>query len=875
MIKKSFAFRAFFLVAYMFTQIHSIAYGQQNSHTLRANTSVEKPALDTGALINWPSVGQSIITKDGKYAGYTINEQVYNTWTIILQSIDRKWKQEIICSSSPEIKFSRDNKYCIIRVADTLKIVKLNSKKEKIFTGIQNYINSNGTEGHISYTYHADPETYHLIQLGNNDQKQFYHVKGFQFRKDGSVLLIEHSNGVNISLEYYDLKKNISKLIWTGNSIVNIVWHKMDDRFVFYGRMPDNDRPSLFQYYPSWDVAQQISDEVRLIEGYKDPDLVGWSSDSKRLFLKYDLIPISGHKTKKTSIQVWHYNDRSYESTMESMDALTSSTIFYTYDILSKTYRQLNQPTDNLKLFPGYALDTVALISEKNNTRFYLISTINGSKKEIDYEFLEPSPHGFFLIGGNTKNEHTIIRSNLTGKNYDVTVAVLDMFIQVDSDSTKSRSLTNIIWLPNDTSFLLSDGYDIWKIDPNGKSMPVNITGGYGFKNNITFSISRHQLWDVTLRPKNNKVILKATNLLTYTSGFYQCDLNNGKALEKLFMGPYTFGDFLGHPSAMGYTWSPDEEEDHFIISRNNIQESPNFFITDDFRHFSELSNFHPENKYNWLTSELLVYTTIDGAQGTAAMYKPENFDAHKKYPVIFYCYEHFTDKINEYHMPELSGGGINIPWFVSRGYIVCTPDINNVSGNPGESARHAVLGCYDILKTKSWVDTDHIGIAGHSFGGFETNYLLTTTNIFKAAYSGAGIADLVSFYNSWFPDNSAKTKITETGQINTHSTLWETKEKYIHHSAVYQANKIQSPLLLMNNIGDGSVPLNQGTALFLALKKMEKDVWLLNYRSEEHVLMQVPNQVDFTIKLTEFFDYYLKNKPAPNWMFNGAGLIK
>ncbi len=137
---------------------------------------------------------------------------------------------------------------------------------------------------------------------------------------------------------------------------------------------------------------------------------------------------------------------------------------------------------------------------------------------------------------------------------------------------------------------------------------------------------------------------------------------------------------------------------------------------------------------YNWVTASLLNWLTYNGEATSGILYKPENFDSTKKYPVIFLIYERVSNGLNKFILPELCTGSINIPYFASRGYLVFCPDIHYKLGETGNSIYNYVVSGAEMLSKLRWVAGTKMGIQGHSFGGYEVNYLITKTSIFKSS---------------------------------------------------------------------------------------------------------------------------------------------
>jgi dipeptidyl aminopeptidase/acylaminoacyl peptidase len=287
----------------------------------------------------------------------------------------------------------------------------------------------------------------------------------------------------------------------------------------------------------------------------------------------------------------------------------------------------------------------------------------------------------------------------------------------------------------------------------------------------------------------------------------------------------------------------------------------------------TRLSNINPQqNDYNWFTVELRKWKMLDGKMSEGLLYKPENFDSTKKYPVIFYFYERDADTRYSYIAPQPVRASINIPWFVSNGYIVFDPNIYYKTGQPGEDAYNSVVSAAKYLGKFKWIDTTKMAIQGHSWGGYQVAYLITRTNMFAAAEAGAPVANMTSAYGGirWGTGISRQFQY-EHSQSRLGSTLWEKPELYIKNSPLFRADKINTPLLMMHNDADGAVPWYQGIEYFSALRRLGKKVWMMEYNGEDHGLLERRNRKDWSIRLGQFFDYYLKGAPAPVWIKDGV----
>ena len=195
-------------------------------------------------------------------------------------------------------------------------------------------------------------------------------------------------------------------------------------------------------------------------------------------------------------------------------------------------------------------------------------------------------------------------------------------------------------------------------------------------------------------------------------------------------------------------------------------------------------------------------------------------------------------------------------------------PDIKYKIGAVGQSVYDAVVSAAKYLMEFSWVDSKKMGIQGHSFGGYETDYLVTHSHIFSAACSASGFCDLISWYGS-AARGSYPMYWAEQNQGRFGTNLWKSPNSYIKNSPIFKADQVTTPLLMMQNKADPVVPFAQGVEFFTALRRLGKKVWMLQYDEGEHQISWMAGK-DFTIRMTQFFDHYLKGMPAPRWMTKG-----
>lgn len=426
-------------------------------------------------------------------------------------------------------------------------------------------------------------------------------------------------------------------------------------------------------------------------------------------------------------------------------------------------------------------------------------------------------------------------------------------------ETLKGRGLSFNTYVTPDSNVIISDYYDLWLLDCRNEFSAINLTNSFGRSHNITF----HMIPDDGKYKRNKEVILSAYNEKNKQTGFYKIKLGINKDPELLSMGNYTYDEIKKAKNSN--TW---------IVKRMSPTDAPNYFWTTNFKSFQPLSNVHPEKKFNWFTTELIKYTTKTGEIYDAILYKPGNFDSTKKYPVLFNFYEQESFKLNYFLLPGYTSiFYFNIPIMLSRGYLVCVPDIHFKLGETANSIVNCVEGAADYLSHLPYVDSAHYGASGGSFGGYGVNCLAALSHKFSAIVSISGMSDLVSAYGN-IP--GIREEIYEYGQVRMGVSLAKDPERYLRNSPINYVKNVTTPLLIVISKLDGNVNIQQGIEFFISLRRMGKKAWLLQYLSDSvsHGVFDKNDQRDLYGRMNQFFDYYLKGSPIPKWMTEGTSMI-
>lgn len=418
-------------------------------------------------------------------------------------------------------------------------------------------------------------------------------------------------------------------------------------------------------------------------------------------------------------------------------------------------------------------------------------------------------------------------------------------------------------WLDDEKHVLVYDRYDIWSLDLNGNEQPVNVTGSFGRTNNLRLRYTKLDQDEESINRKN-PLCLSAFNYYTKESGYYSLNLSKNNSPEKLIMDKVSFP---GSPVKA-------KNSNILIWQKGTFTESPELYMSNlSFAEAKRISETNPQQqKYNWATAELVEWMSFDHQKLQGILYKPEDFDPSKKYPMIVYFYERSSDGIYNYMPPAPSASIINRIFAASNGYLVFVPDIPYVIGYPGQSCYNSVMsGTYALLDKYSFIDKAHLGLDGQSWGGYQIAYLVTQTDLFACAYAGAAVSDMISAYGGirWGTGMSRMFQYEKT-QSRIGGTLWDKPLQFLENSPIFWVPKINTPLLLMHNDADDAVPWYQSIEFITALRRLNKPAWLLSYNDEAHNLTKRPDRKDISIRKMQFFDHYLKNAPMPYWMKYG-----
>jgi dipeptidyl aminopeptidase/acylaminoacyl peptidase len=781
----------------------------------------------------------------------------------------------------------------------------LNSGKEERLSGVEQYQfdsqkrslcwqSKKGDGNSARYTLQCMDLATGYVQLLRQDAKM--PATNWVFNEPGNALLFTtidpKANETIASLHWHSIGTGQDQVIWenrqtSGNCVFDSEGQQLtffaNDTLWYYKKGMDKMLPMVSNNSPG--IGKDLVIDTRRGSVF--------SKDGQQV-----LFYLAEKESPKASpdavkLDVWNYRDKELQSVQQMPGEQSQYSFAAAMNVNGNQVIRIQRDGEyvpDLRWAQKQVLVRTALSPSEewcwqkgSETRYLLVSLRSGSRTSlnIDSRYINPivtlSPHSDYVIyydpaedgycsyqvaGGITRHLTKGLGVSWRDEQTYRCFNHPNPFYGVDP---RPRGIAG--WTDGDDALLVYDNNDIWKLDPSGLKKPVNITNGYGRRHHIQFKTENTVNYQNGLDGKRS-LILEAFNEDTKEKGCYFLKISNKREdPTRWMMGPYSY-------SIASLVKATNAEIRIFAMCSS--ADAPNLYITKDgFKTIHRLTDIQPQKDYNWYTTELVNWKLPDGDTCQGLLFKPENFDPAKKYPLIFDYYESSSAGAFGYFAPGLVGTStVNVPYFVSRGYMVFMPDIHYKMGHPGQSALNSIESAAIELCKRPYVDAKRMGLSGHSWGGFETNYLVTHSHLFAAASEGAGPTDFIAQYNGIYGINGIGTNQQcfnyEVGQTRMGVTLWQRPDLYTENSPVLKADQVTTPLLMLHNKQDQAVAWSQGVELFTALRRLGKPCWMLQYDGEGHWLEDEKNIKDYTIRLTQFFDHYLKDAPPPKWMVEG-----
>lgn len=589
----------------------------------------------------------------------------------------------------------------------------------------------------------------------------------------------------------------------------------------------------------------------------------------------------------KPDMVIWSWKDRRLQSNQQVTERSDKNFSFTAmYNSQSKKFRQISDSAMlSVRIMPyelfaigtsdtAYQLDRS--LDGQNYADLYTVDLSTGAKTLFKEKFYfpsfasmpNPSPDGKKFVYGYDGNYY--VYDLVSKKEQNLTANIPTSFVNTEDDHNVTKPLTGVTGWSSDSKYiLLNDLWDIWQVNADG-SGAVNLTQN-GSKDKVRYQ-RRYNIY-----PDDKGIDLKKPQYFgiygewTKKSGIVRLEpgkkgLNPGA--NRLVWDDVAYGNF-----------NKALHSDTYYFSKETFNTPTEFFVTNSkMTNPKQVTKNAPDQgKYTFSAGTRLVnYVTDKGDSLQGVIYLPAGYVEGKKYPTIVYYYEKTSQGMHRYANPSYPGGGYNPTLFTSNGYAVFTPDIVYKLDDPGMSAVWAVLPGVKAAIATGIVDPDAMGLQGHSWGGYQTAFLATQTNMFKAAAPGAALTNMVSMYSLiYWNSGGGNMSIFEASQGRFKGAPWENWDSYLRNSPIYYVKQVQTPILMLHNDKDGAVDFTQGVEFYNALRRLKKPVVMIQYKGENHGIAKLENRKDYAVRMLEFFDHYLKGKAAPDWWEKGIDRLK
>lgn len=866
-------------------------------------------SLTIDDLVTWQRITDREISDNGKWVACKM-EPWEGDATVYLYAA--QGQETATFSPADKFAFSASSGYLVVTqtpgksTVDSLKVLKTKEDKMPMNTlviysvaGKKETIDSLKTfkladeADWIAYQRGRKDSTLYVRSLDGSKTFQFPTVTDFQFAKKSGMLYYTSAAEGEAGIFTLNPEKGSPALIKEGKGVFKqTTFDEKGERLAFlYCADKDSSYKALSLWLsehnaPAKEIATRGNRAFPAEWVINENGMLQFSKSASRLFFGTSPEPRQKDTTQlaenRPNVQVWSW-DEPVQYTVQNYNKEKDLRKSYqaVYNLGNGSIFQLaNEELPNIQL--GNEGDApLALLSTsrpyslssmweaRTRSDYYTVSLDNGERKQIaqaDYGRFRLSPQGKYAYwyGETDSCWYTIALAE--GKQYRLTTPESFPAWDEENDVPDYPYAHGAAgWTANDQNLLIYDRYDIWKFDPTAATPPINLTVN-GRKEKLSYRLEQLDK-EARFIDLGKPQLLKGFNEATKGYGFYNARLSAPAAPKTLLAGNYMLRSI-----------NKAKNTDDVIYTMETFQQYPDIhYSTLAFKKSVQLTHGDKQQEgFIWSTAELVSWISLDGRPLEGVVYKPANFDPNKKYPMMVNFYERNSETLYNYRMPEPHRSTIDYHLYNSNEYVIFNPDIRYVDGYPGESCYNCLMPGITMMIAKGYIDEKGIGAQGHSWGGYQVAYLATRTNLFSAIESGAPVVNMFSAYGGirW-GSGMARSFQYEHTQSRLGATPWSSPLRYLENSPLFTMDKVQTPILIMHNDADGHVPWYQGIEYFVAMKRLGKPCWLLNYTGEPHWPMHMANRIDFQRRMFQFFNHYLKNDKMPKWMSEGVPAVE
>lgn len=892
-----------------------------------SGSAQQKKNLTPDDYGKWQTLSYSDISPNGEWIAYLVTSQEENDTLYVVNRLSNKtYKLEF----GGTFELSKDNQWIAYQVGVSYKdgqklqeqkqpllykmgLLNLATGKKQLVQDVSAFrFSRNGKFLAISLNPPKENKDKGAVLLVRNLADSSTHtignVTGFEFNRKSDYLayVVESANIAGNSVELLNLNNYALKVVASDTcKFSKLTWQKEGEGLAFYksfkkeGYEEDNamvyaytniyKAPLLKVFDPT--TAAKFPDSMRInntsnlffsddmsaaffgIKSWtakpkKDEKKATDTSKAKTDSTKNVAVKPVKKEDKLAAVDVWHWKDPEIQP-RQKMTYMQDKELSYAavWNIGSNSFYQLSAEETPSVNFSDNEKFVVVATNKKYKPAFkedyadyYLVNTQTGERKLIFEKSLagfytapQPSPEGKYAA--YFKDQQWWSYNTAIGQTVNLTGKLNSTFWNVRDDHPATKPPYGFGgWIKGDKELLVYDEYNVWALSPDGKTAR-KLTDGE--KEEIQYRVYRLDNEDPFI-DDSKPVYLSAYGDKSKKFGFYK--LEKGKLNKLLF------------EDATIFRLNKAKDASVFTYAKQDFNVSPELYATENFTDNKKIVATNPQQQnYYWGKSELVSFTNKKGKAMQGALFYPANYEPGKQYPMIVYIYEILSNTVHGYVSPSVRSA-YNTANFTTNGYFIFRPDIVYDINDPGMSAVDCVVPAVETVLKTGMIDKNKVGLMGHSWGAYQTSFLVTQTDLFKAACAGAPLTDLISmsmsiYWNSGTPDQ----KIFETSQGRFDGPWYERMEAHMRNSPMFNANKIKTPLLIAFGDKDGAVDWHQGIEMYGTLRRMEKEHVMLVYADENHGLAKKENQIDYQKRQREWFDHFLLGKPAPDWIKEGV----
>ena len=626
--------------------------------------------------------------------------------------------------------------------------------------------------------------------------------------------------------------------------------------------------PDAVVYDPAADAsfpADHVVSELSSLE---------WSRDGSRVFLGIkEQRPEVEEDEEQPDLEIWHWADERLQSVQRvRSNADRRATFSAVVHVPAGRFIRLAdedmprvEPTWDGRTAIG-RLDAPYRMDQEDQGNLQDIVRIDVGTGErttllegVRYS-MDVSPDGKWHV--YSKDGTVFLQDVATGASRDLSGAAGVSFASDETGRPGETTTFGVAGWSRDGRYLLLNGkYDVWMLPVAASGRAIDLTGGVGSRDEIRFRVQQlDRDEDEPGIDTSRPILLSAYGEWTKKSGYWS--VQPGREPRPLIWQDRSIGQLR-----------KAEDADRVIFTSQTFEDFPDWWVSDtDFSNARKVTDANPQQaEYAWGRRVLVDYVDGRGNELQATLTLPAGYQEGQRYPMLVYFYETLSQNHHTYSFPTYDDRP-HMSTYASDGYLVLMPDIVYDVGKPGSSALDDVTSAVQKVIDLGYADPARIGAQGHSWGGYESSFIVTQTDMFAAVVTGAPLTNLESMHNILYKQSGGgNAALIQWGQGRMGDVPWRDPELYASQSPVRFVEDITTPFLILHGTADGAVDWNQGLEFYVAARRAGKNVILLSYQDEPHHLAQKKNQVDFQTRMKQYFDHYLKGEPAPAWMTAGV----